>query len=85
MRSRGRGDGRPQEPGLAALLERVHLARAEVAAQRHAVGSRDMLDRARRDLLAALEAYAEALQQQRLPLPPALHAELLLHRGLYEG
>ncbi|WP_244931877.1 hypothetical protein [Nocardioides sp. W7] len=68
---------------LAHLNRRLHEARQRVADRRTGRGHRDELARAHRELLAALEDFTGALVERGLPVPPALHTELQLHRDLW--
>jgi len=68
---------------LSQLRRELEQARMLVADDRLARrGPFETLD-ARRAVLAALEAYAEALEARRLPMPHALRDELRLHRQLF--
>ncbi|MCP3424233.1 hypothetical protein [Nocardioides pinisoli] len=73
------------EPGrhqrLSSLLEDVLVARRVLDSARHdkRLAEQQVL---RRELLEALEAYAEALAQVGAPLPPRLRSEIDLYRGL---
>jgi hypothetical protein len=74
----------PRPPSLSALGRTVRHARQEVHECRHAVGTtRDLAD-ARRALISALQNYTVALEEQHLPVPSALRAELKMHRDLFE-
>ncbi|WP_157520101.1 hypothetical protein [Nocardioides dokdonensis] len=76
MRTPGRS-----EP-LTVLRERVRVARDEVALRRQDPGRRDDLGRAQLELRRALEALVVELEDRRLPVPYALHAELRLHQDI---
>ncbi len=76
MRTPGRS-----EP-LTLLRERVRVARDEVALRRQDPGRRDDLGRAQLELRRALEALVVELEDRRLPVPYALHAELRLHQDI---
>lgn len=69
---------------LGALFDAVEAARAGLQACRAAKPSTDW-ETKRRDLVLALQAYVQALEQWPLPVPYALRAELLLHQGLLHG
>jgi hypothetical protein len=76
------GDSRrPQR--LDSLLRRVHEARSRLDLQRAAPMKRhtSTVD-ARRELLAALESYAAALESAGRPVPYRIRDELHLYRGL---
>ena len=66
---------------LTSLLEDVKAARRLLDLARHDKrhGEPQQL---RRDLLATLEAYADALTQAGAPLPPRLRSEINLYKGL---
>ncbi|MBM7507131.1 hypothetical protein JOE61_000945 [Nocardioides salarius] len=67
---------------LSMLRERVRSARDEVALRRQDPGRRDDLGRAHLELRRSLEALVHELEQRRLPVPYALHAELRLHQDI---
>lgn len=76
----------PSAPGsrpLAWLLKDVVDARASLARARTLLGSPTGAgDHARARVLSAIEAYAAALEAQRLPVPYAMRDELRIRRGM---
>jgi hypothetical protein len=90
----GEGAGTPEQApdsqrqrrllSLGALFEAVEAAREGLLGCRAAGPSTDRETR-RRDLVVALQAYVRALEAWPLPVPYALHAELVLHEGLLRG
>lgn len=71
-------------PSLGALFEAVDAARAGLLACRAAKPNMDR-ETKRRDLVLALQAYVQALEEWPLPVPYALRTELVLHEGLLRG
>ena len=69
---------------LALLMGELQKARAAWAAERGEArhGGSPSESPARARLLAALEAYAAALDSRHLPLPPSIRDELRLRRGV---
>lgn len=69
---------------LAMLMGELQKARAAWAAERGEArhGGSPTESPARVRLLAALEAYAAALDSRHLPLPPSIRDELRLRRGV---
>ena len=69
---------------LALLMGELQKARADWAAERGEArhGGSPAESPARARLLAALEAYAAALDSRHLPLPPSIRDELRLRRGV---
>lgn len=63
----------------------VRSAREQVAASRATTAVNGQLAAARQWLLRALEAYAAALTERRLPVPPRLRDELRLLRRTGRG
>ena len=63
----------------------VRKASAKVAAEAEldVAGGDPWVSRAAHKLLAALEDFTGALIERGLPVPPALHTELQLHRDLW--
>ena len=76
------GSVRPATPSLEVLMANIRAAREEVRVLRVAPVAHDRLLAARRALLGAMEAYADALVQRRLPIPPRLRDELRLQRDI---
>jgi hypothetical protein len=66
---------------LTSLLEDVKAARRVLDRARH---DKRLVEQQqlRKELLAALDAYAEALAVAGAPLPPRLRSEIDLYRGL---
>lgn len=81
-----RPDGNPSPPRLPlpVLSRSVRNARAAVHQYRHGRVVPAELANARHELIVALEAYTSALEERRLPVPHALHTELLMHRRLFD-
>lgn len=75
----------PPRIPLQRLLDEVINARAMLANRRHANGSQALMDDARGQMLATLEAYTTALRDLRLPVPYALRDELRVQRSAYRG
>jgi hypothetical protein len=74
---------RRQDVGLQRLLNEMKAARA---AHRQALGGRldtVQIEATRAEAWAALEAYVSALHARRLPIPPPLHRDLEILRGLW--
>ena len=67
---------------LAVCLRDVTTARAHLRAAQHRVPRGCGVFAQRMDLLAALEAYAEAITELGAPLPRQLRTEIDLHRRL---
>ncbi|MGN6634647.1 MAG: hypothetical protein ACTHJ6_04175 [Oryzihumus sp.] len=69
---------------LALLMHEVQQARQAWADERCEArhGGAPIESPARVRLLAALEAYAAALESRHLPLPPSIRDELRLRRGV---
>ncbi|HEY0949775.1 hypothetical protein [Nocardioides sp.] len=76
--------GPGHDQSLDGLLRRVHRARTAVDGFRHLQGARNQLADARHDLMLALQAYVDALETRKLPVPWRMHAELKLHRDLFD-
>ena len=73
----------PARSQFEVLLEAITTARARLDATRAAPGGhRSARGDAQRDMLAALERYASALNEAGRPLPYRLRDELRLYRGL---
>jgi hypothetical protein len=73
----------PQAPDLRTLLEAVASARSQLETARATPSGRHTsAASAQRDLLAALEQYAEALRKIGRPVPYRLRDELHLYRRL---
>lgn len=76
-----RADGLP--PPLGALFAAILTARAaqrQQSAQK--VNDPGALAAARRESLRALQAYADALEGRRLPVPRRIQQDIRLHRAL---
>lgn len=69
---------------LGALLEAVGTARAGLQARRAGQPNAER-ETKRRELVAALQAYVDALEAWPLPVPQAMRTELRLHQGLLRG
>ena len=66
---------------LTSLLEDIKAARRLLDLARHDQRHVEQ-QQLRRDLLATLEAYADALTLAGAPLPPRLRSEINLYKGL---
>jgi hypothetical protein len=64
------------------LSRRVRDARTSVQENRRGAANSPDIVAARRRLLEELEQYVGALESRRLPVPPALRAELALLKRL---
>lgn len=70
---------------LADLCEAMTQAQAEVAAQRRPPSDPNLLAVARRQHVAAMIAYEQALNALHLPVPPRLRDDLRLLRRVVRG
>lgn len=66
---------------LRVLSAEVRTARSAVQRGRRAPASAG-LERARHDLVLALEQYVDALDVRCIPVPHSLRTELMLHKSL---
>jgi hypothetical protein len=73
-------EGQDGHAPLAPLLKRVVEARALVSRRRDTQVHRDDDLAARAELLAALEAYASALESLHLPVPYAMRDEMRIQQ-----
>lgn len=72
----------PTGRSLALLAADVRAAREVVRELRRGRIVHDRLLDAHQSLLTAMESYAAALTARGLPLPPKLHGDLRLQRGI---
>lgn len=84
MTSGSEGTRPARDTSLVVLSRSVRDAREVVRQRRHApIVPTDLAD-ARRALIVALQEYTAALEARHLPVPHALHAELQMHRALFD-
>lgn len=72
----------PRRRSMALLAADVRAARDVVRELRRGPNVHDRLLDAHQSLLTAMESYAAELTAQGLPVPPKLHGELRLQRGI---
>lgn len=72
----------PRGRSLALMAADVRAAREVVREVRRGPAGHDRLLDAHQSLLTAMESYAAELTARGLPVPPKLHGDLRLQRGI---